>query len=217
MQNFQSKLSENGNIIHSTAIIDKSVVLGSNNYIGPYCVITGEVTIGNNNRFESHVSIGAMAQHRDHKTRVRGVIIGNDNVFREFVTVHSGIHTYTSIGNQCYLMNYVHIPHDCVIGNVVTISNNVQIAGHVTISDFCNIGLSAVIHQFSYLGQGAMLGMGCVVPKKKRILPYKTYIGAPCRELKDNEVLIKRQNIDEKRLAELRKDYNSAFTELFLK
>ena len=64
MLNFKSKLSNDNNIIHDTAIVDKSVKLGKNNFIGAFVVITGDVEIGDNNRFESHISIGAKAQHR---------------------------------------------------------------------------------------------------------------------------------------------------------
>ncbi len=114
MLNFKSKLSNDNNIIHDTAIIDKSVKLGKNNFIGAFVVITGDVEIGDNNRFESHISIGANAQHRN-SNKSYGVKIGSNNVFREFVTVHSGIHNVTKIGNDNYFMNYSHVPHDAIL------------------------------------------------------------------------------------------------------
>jgi UDP-N-acetylglucosamine acyltransferase len=216
-ENFLMKMSSDGNIIHSTAIISKSVKLGKNNFIGAYCVITGNVEIGDNNRFESHVCIGSVAQHRNKEFKPFGVKIGSNNVIREFVTIHSGIENVTIIKNDCYLMNYVHVPHDCIMGNSVTIANSTQIGGHAIIEDYCNIGLNATIHQFSYLGEGAMIGMGTVIPKNKRILPYKTYVGNPCKEIKDNEHLIQKNNIQLFDLLEMRKVYNSFFNGKFIK
>lgn len=206
MYNFKSKLSNDGNIIHDTAIIESSVKLGKNNFIGAYVIIKGNTEIGDNNHFESHISIGAKAQHRL-IDKSMGVKIGSNNVFREFVTVHSGIETVTKIGDNCYFMNYSHIPHDAILGNYITIANSVQMGGHTIIDDYCNIGLNSTIHQFSHLGEGSMLGMGCIVPKNKSIEPYTIYVGNPCHKLKDNEYLIKKNNIDTFDLMELRKRY----------
>ena len=201
------------NFIHPTAIIENVTFLGGGNHIGPYCVIKNAV-ISESNVFTSHVCIGAPPQHISHLQsgkEDRPVIIGSFNNFREFTTVHSGTISGTFIGDHNFLMNYVHIPHDCTVKNNVTIANNAQIAGHTYISSFCNIGLSAVIHQFSFLGEGCMIGMGTVIPKQKRILPYKVYVGAPCKELRDNQYLIDKNQIGEKDLAELRKHYNTEF------
>lgn len=206
MLNFKSKLSSDNNIIHDTAIVDKSVKLGKNNFIGAFVVITGDVEIGDNNRFESHISIGAKAQHRL-SDKSFGVKIGSNNVFREFVTVHSGIQNVTKIGNNCYFMNYSHIPHDAILGNDITVANSVQMGGHTIIDDYCNIGLNSTIHQFSHLGEGSMLGMGCVVTKNKAIEPYTIYVGNPCHKLKDNDYLIKKNNVELFDLLELRKRY----------
>jgi UDP-N-acetylglucosamine acyltransferase len=217
MENFKSKLDTDSNIIHSTALVSKSVKLGTNNYIGAYCIIDGNTEIGNNNRFESHVSVGLEPQYRNLKINSKGVKIGSNNIFREFSTIHSGLEQITIIKDNCYLMNYVHIAHDCLIGNNVTISNATQFGGHSIVQDNCNIGLNATIHQFSFIGAGAMIGMATVIPKNKRILPYKTYVGNPCKELKDNDYLIKKNNIQLFDLLEIRKIYNSEFNAMFLR
>jgi UDP-N-acetylglucosamine acyltransferase len=217
MENFKSKLSNDSNIIHSTAIISKSVKLGKNNFIGAYCIIEGNVQIGDNNRFESHVCIGLEPQYRNLKLNSKGVKIGSNNIFREFSTVHSGSEIVTIIKDNCYLMNYVHIGHDCIIGNSVTISNAAQFGGHCIVQDYCNIGLNATIHQFSFLGTGCMIGMATVIPKNKKIIPYKTYIGNPCVELKENDYLIKKNNIELFDLFEIRKVYIRDFDSLFLR
>ena len=77
------------NFIHPTAIIGNKVIIGKGNYIGPYCIIYDGVKIGDNNRFESNVIIGSNAEHRDYfrKGSNFSTKIGNNNIFREFVTI----------------------------------------------------------------------------------------------------------------------------------
>lgn len=192
---------ENQNTIHPTAIIHDGVNLGSNNYIGPYCVIHPNTEIGNNNKFTSHCSIGASPQHKTYEqNHDKKTIIGSNNVFREFCTIHSGTIDNTIIGCNNYLMAYSHIPHDALIGNNITIANNVQIGGHTIIDDYANIGLGAVIHQFSLIGKGCMIGMGTVIPKKKPILPFAIYVGNPAIYLNKNEYIINKLTITEEEL-----------------
>jgi len=62
-----------------------------------------------------------------------------------------------------------------------------------------------------------MLGMGCVVPKKKRIEPYAVYVGNPANKLKENQYLIDKLGIDTKPVAEHKNRYMRAFNERFLK
>ncbi len=217
MENFKSKLTEDSNIIHETALIDKSVKLGKNNYIGPFCIIAGDVTIGDNNRFESHVCIGSLPEHKEafSSDKNLGVIIQNNNTFREFVTVNGGFNDKTKIYNHNIFLRGSHIGHDVILGSNCTISCNVLLGGHSMIGNKVNMGLGAICHQFSLIGEGAMIGMGTVIPKQKRIVPYKTYVGNPSRELKDNKKLIDSLKLDEKYIIDLRKDYNTAFNAKF--
>lgn len=109
----------------------------------------------------------------------------------------------------------------CIINNAIIGSNNrfeshccigtLNDDNYAYISDFCTIGPLSAINQLSFLGEGCTIGGGAIVPKNKRILPYKVYIGVPCKELKDNEYMIDHNNINEKDLAELRKAYNTEF------
>lgn len=109
----------------------------------------------------------------------------------------------------------------CVINNAI-IGNNNRFESHCCIgalnddnyayiSDYCTIGPLVAIHQNSFLGEGCVIGMGAVVPKNKRILPYKAYVGVPCKELKDNFELIKKLNKPDLEIIELRKAYNTEF------
>lgn len=219
MDIFKTKLSGDNNIIHETALIDKSVKLGKDNYFGPYCIITGDVEIGDGNRFESHVCIGSAPEHTTaiSKGINKGVTIGNYNTFRESATVNGGFERRTLVLDLNLILRGAYIGHDSIINNNCTISCNALIGGHSEIRNHVNMGLGAICHQFSLLGEGAMIGMGTVIPKKKRILPYKTYVGNPVRELKDNLYLIEKENIKHDYIIELRKKYNGLFNDRFYK
>ena len=151
--------------IHPTAIIHPSAKIGTGNYIGPHCVIGENVIIGNFNRLESHVCIGSPAEHREafHGEKNCGTVIGDSCIFREFVTINSGIHKQTKVGNNVYMLRGSHLGHDVEVENKVTISCNVMVGGHATIKEGANIGLSAVIHQHLTVGAFCMIGMGSVV------------------------------------------------------
>lgn len=198
------------NYIHPTSIIDPSVVLGDNNYIGPFCYITGNTTIGDNNRFEAYCSIGTPAEHRDHFTSDKGkTIIGNNNIIREFVTIHSGTITSTVLKDQITILNHSHIAHDTYIENKAIISANVTFAGHCHVMEGANVAMGSICHQFQIIGAYSMVGMGSVVTKKTNIEPGKIYIGSPSKFLKLNNIGLERNNITPKKLSEFVEHYNT--------
>lgn len=89
------------------------------------------------------------------------------------------------------------------------IRSNSMIGGHSTIEDYVNFGLGAICHQYSHIGMGVMLGMGAVVTKNKRVLPFNTYIGSPIRFLKENKHLIDKLGFNASKISEHRKMYVS--------
>jgi len=190
----------NGNRFHNSCIIYDGAKIGSNNYFGAFCVIYPDTLIGNNNYFVSHCSIGSPPEHTAFLASgedVKGVIIGSNNRFSEFVTVNQGTHTATEIGSNNTLLKNAHVGHDTVIGNNCTITVNVAIAGHCVIEDYVNIGLNASLHQFAHVPTGTMLGMGCVLPKTKKLSEFMIYVGNPAKELKENTYMInKLKNIN---------------------
>jgi UDP-N-acetylglucosamine acyltransferase len=196
------------NTIHLTAIIEPSVELGSNNYIGPYCYITGNTVIGNNNRFEAHCSIGTPAEHRDYFESTEGkVIIGNNNIFREYVTVNAGTRDVTTLCNNVVMLRGSHIGHDSFVDDKVNISCNVLVGGHSYLMEGCNFGLGSICHQFSVIGAYAMIGMGAVITKSSTILPGKVYVGSPAKPIKDNVIGLQRSNIDSDKLSKFKREY----------
>lgn len=164
--------------VHPSAVISPSAQLGRDVIVGPFCVIEDDVIVGDGCRLASHVSIksgtalgaynevceaavlGGKPQHLWAGTELGPLLIGNDNIIREYVTIHRGLTagTCTTIGEGNMIMVNAHIAHDCQIGNYTVIVNNVMIAGHVTVQDRVYFGGAAGIHQFARVGQLAMIG-----------------------------------------------------------
>jgi UDP-N-acetylglucosamine acyltransferase len=192
------------NLIHPTAIIGENVTLGENNYIGPYCYITGDTIIGDNNRFEAYCSIGTSPEHRDYFTNSAfNVIIGNNNIVREFVTINAGTIRNTILKNNTIILRNSHIGHDSIIENKVNLSCNVLIGGHSYIMEGVNMGLGSICHQFKIIGAYSMIGMGTIVTKNSKIEPGNIYIGSPSRFLKENTIGLERNNINKEYLNNL--------------
>jgi UDP-N-acetylglucosamine acyltransferase len=202
------------NNIHPTSIIGSDVKLGAGNYIGPYCVISGNTVIGDNNRFEAYCSIGSPAETIGYFDRYDcETIIGNNNIFREFVTINQGSTKQTIIGNKVIILRGSHVGHDSVIEDKVVIACNVILGGYSYVMEGCNLGLGTITHQFSKIGAYCMLGMGTVVTKTTNILPGGVYIGSPARRIKQNTVSITKNQVTDIMLEELIKKYNSIIIE----
>lgn len=179
--------------IHETSIIDKGAKLAKNVEIGPYSIIGDNVEIGGNTKIHSHVvikgptvigknnevypfaSIGDLSQDiKSRFAKVTGLIIGDNNVFREYTTAHQGTPTYdekpTKIGNNNNFLMHSHIAHDCELGDDIIMSNNATLAGHVVVEDSVVIGGFAGVHQFCKVGKHAMIGAMAKVTKN--VIPY---------------------------------------------
>jgi len=199
------------NNIHSTAIIGPNVILGENNYIGPYCYITGNTIIGDNNRFEGYCSIGTPAEHRDYFNSSLGkVSIGSNNIIREFVTIHSGTSdNVTILKNNIIILNHSHVAHDCIIDHKVNISANVTFAGHVFVMEGANIALGTVAHQFTIIGAYSMVGMNSTSTLKSRITPGSVCVGTPAQSIRENTIGLERGGITSQKLEEFNQQYNN--------
>jgi len=163
--------------IHPTAIISPKAQIDPSAEIGPYVVIDGEVTVGPNCRIFPHVHITGYttlgANNEIHACAVIGdapqdlafknersyVRIGDNNVFREGVTVHRGTQTetVTTIGNNCFFMANSHVAHNCTIADRVIVANNSAIAGHVYVGEGTFISANVGIHQFVRIGRFCMV------------------------------------------------------------
>ncbi len=166
-------------MIHRTAIVDPKAKLAPSVKIGPYCVIgpnveidenviiyshvniSGFTKIGNGNKIYPFASIGNDPQDLKYDGEDTKLTIGNNNKFREYVTVNPGTvggGGVTKIGDNCLFMISSHIAHDCDVGNNVIIANNVPLGGHVKIEDNVVIGGNSAVQQFTRIGKMAMIG-----------------------------------------------------------
>ncbi|HHY98810.1 MAG TPA: acyl-ACP--UDP-N-acetylglucosamine O-acyltransferase [Firmicutes bacterium] len=212
--------------IHHTAIVHPSARLGAGVEIGPYCVIGPDVAIGDGTKIGAHVVIhgpceigkncvlspfvclGGDPQDIKYKGEKTGLIIGDENVIREFVTIHRGTpegRGETRVGNRNTIMTYAHIAHDCIVGSGVTITAGAALAGHVIVEDEAVLGGMCGIHQFCRVGRLAMVGgMAKVV---KDVPPFALVDGNPARVMGLNIVGMRRHGLSSETRATLRKAY----------
>ncbi len=170
--------------IHPSAIVDPTAELADDVYVGPHCVIEagvrlgagchlvggvwlrGPLVMGENNRLYPDVSLGFEPQDRkfDPNTKGTGILVGNNNLFREGVSIHRATGDRpTTIGNDNFLMVNCHLGHDVIMGDRCTMANGVLIAGHVVIGNQITFGGNAVVHQFCRLGRLSMLSGGAAL------------------------------------------------------
>ena len=183
--------------IASGAIIGPNVIIGSGTKIGANAVIQGETKIGKDNKVFPNVFIGLEPQDLKYKGASTEVIIGDDNTFRECVTINKATDEgeKTIIGNNNLLMAYTHIGHNCELGNGIVLSNSAQVAGHVKIEDKAIIGGCLGIHQFVHIGYLAMIGGMTRVDRD--VPPFCLAEGHPGRLRGLNRVGIKRSGLME--------------------
>ncbi len=166
--------------IHPTAIIDSQAEISAGCVIGPYCMVgphvllgqdswlqhhvtlAGPLTAGARNKFYAYCSIGQQTQDLKYQGEPTYLEIGDENTFREFVTVNRSTTAdgKTRIGHRGNYLAYSHVGHDCSVGDEVVFSNNGTLAGHVQVGDHAIMGGLTAVHQFCRLGPYAITG-GC--------------------------------------------------------
>jgi UDP-N-acetylglucosamine acyltransferase len=218
--------------IHPTAIVDNSCEISSEAHIGPYCIvgpntkieagttlvshiyIHGWTEIGERCRFYSHCSVGTDPQDLKYKGEPTYLKIGNDNVFREFVSLNRGTrggHGITAIGSNNFLMAYSHVAHDCEIGDYVIMANAGTLAGHVAVGDHATIGAFSAVHQFCRVGPHAFIGGFSVITRDA--LPYVKTVGQrnEAKIYGINFVGLQRKGFSEQTISELKRAYRICF------
>lgn len=225
------------NNIHPTAIIDKTVKLGDNITIAPFCHLYGNVTLGDNCNLRSHViiggntkigknnnffpfcNIGESPQDLKFNNEESLLEIGNDNVFRENVTIHSGTtlgnkhtaqHNITKIGNNCLFMVGSHVAHDCIIEDHVILANNATLAGHVYIGKHTIIGGLSAVKQFIRIGEHAIIGGMSGV--ESDVIPYALVMGERASLAGINLIGLKRRNFSRIEINNIKKAYDILFS-----
>lgn len=217
-------------MIHPTAIVDPKAEIGEGAEIGPYSIVEKDVVIGEGTKIGPHVviregtrigkrcqifqfvSIGEAPQALAYRGEKTSLLIGDQNVFRECVTLHRGTVQgggKTVIGNNNFFMAYSHVAHDSTIGNHVIMANGASLGGHILIEDHAIIGGLVAIHQFCRVGTHAFIGgvSGVLLD----IPPYTLAQGAPSRLYGLNIVGIKRHRFSQETVRALKKAYRIIF------
>lgn len=216
--------------IHPTALVDSAVTLGQNVKIGPYAVVQGPVVLGDNVELKAHVIIeghtslgagtvvypfavlGSPTPDRKYKGEASRLTIGQNNVIREYVTMHPGTavdRNETTIGNNNLILERVHVAHDCVIGNNCTIINSVGISGHVIIEDYVTIGGMTGITQYVRIGHHAFVGG--YVKLEEDVIPYGLVRGDHGYLDGINIIGMQRRSISQEEIVAVRKAYRQLF------
>ncbi|MCS1409209.1 MAG: Acyl-[acyl-carrier-protein]--UDP-N-acetylglucosamine O-acyltransferase [Verrucomicrobia subdivision 3 bacterium] len=216
-------------MIHPTAVIHQNAQIGQDCEIGPFCVIgehvvlgdrcrllshvviDGHTTIGSENRFYPFCSVGLRTQDLKWNGGVTSTTIGDRNVIRESVTIHSatGDGEATAIGSDNNLLAYCHIAHNVTLGNHIIMSNVGALAGHVTVEDYAVIGGLAGVHQFCQVGKYSIIG-GCSKVVKD-VPPFMMVDGNPARTRAINKVGLTRNGFATESQAAIRKAYKILF------
>lgn len=198
-------------VIEPFVTIDKNVTIGEGTRIGPNVTIFENTTIGKNCVIFPGAVIGAVPQDLKFQGEDSSVIIGDNTVIRECVTIHRGTASKqkTVVGNNCLIMAYCHVAHDCVIGNNVIMSNATQLAGEVQVGDYAVLGGGSLVHQFTHIGKHVMLQGGSKV--NKDIPPFITAARDPISYAGINSIGLRRRGFNNDQIRDIQNVYRILF------
>tara|TARA_B100000780_G_scaffold135493_1_gene94923 strand:+ start:234 stop:1013 length:780 start_codon:yes stop_codon:yes gene_type:complete len=216
--------------IHPSSIIHESAKIDPSVNIGPFCIVgkdveiqkgtsllshvvlKGPTVIGENNTIYQFSTIGEATPDKKFKGEDSKLIIGNNNIFREGVTIHRGTahdNGITEVGNNNLIMAYAHIAHDCIVGNDNVFANNAGLAGHVEIGNSIVIGAYTTVHQFCKLGDHSFAGMNTSITMD--IPAYIKVASNPARVIGLNSIGMSRNLISEESITLIKKAYKVVF------
>jgi UDP-N-acetylglucosamine acyltransferase len=218
--------------IHPTAIVHDGAQLGADVNIGPFCIVGPQVTLKDRVTLKSHVSVdglteigadcavhpfaclGGPPQHLAHRGEPTKLIVGERNLIREHVAMHTGTVKgggVTVVGNDCMFMAGSNVAHDCVVGDNVIMANYASMGGHVQVGDYVFLGGLSAVHQFARLGRYCFIGGGGIVTKD--VIPYGSVWGNHARLEGLNLVGLKRRGFSRELILALRTAYRMMFAE----
>ncbi len=191
------------------AVIGPGVTIGAGSTIGPHTRIEGPTTIGERNRIIGQCSIGGPPQDLKYHGEHTELVIGNDNVIREFVTISRGTAGgggITTIANENFFMAYAHVAHDCHVGSNTIFANNATLAGHVEVGDHATVGAFSAVHQFCRVGEHAFIGGGSICTLD--VLPFvKTVGNRPAKTYGINTIGLQRKGFLPETIEALQRAY----------
>ena len=201
-----------GTVVGAYSVIGPRVVIGEGCQVGPHVVIEGPTTIGDRCRFYPFACIGTDPQDLKYRGEETRLEIGDDNVFREGVTVHRGTAGgggVTRIGSHNLLMAQTHVAHDCQVGSHVIFANAATLAGHVTVEDGATVGAFSGVHQFCRVGRHAYVGGYSVITQDA--LPYVLTVGNRAKGFGINVIGLERKQFSAEAIAALKNAYRILF------
>lgn len=194
------------------AIIGPRVKLGKGTKVLPHAIVEGDTQLGENNIVGHHSVIGAEPQDLKFNGEDSCLVIGNNNCFREYVTINVGTAhggAVTRIGNNCLLMAYVHVGHDSCLGNNIIIANSCNLAGHVVIEDHVVLTGSVGVSQFCRVGKHSYIGGHTGVDRN--VPPYSRGFGFRMLVRGLNVIGLKRSGFSSERITAIQKAYKIYF------
>ena len=194
-------------LIGPYCIIEDNVIIGDNTIIGSHTIIKEYTEIGENCNIFSHCVIGGVPQDKKYNGEKSKLVIGNNNIIREFCTLNRGTEGsgLTKIGNNCLFMAYVHVAHDCDLKDDIILANGVQLGGHVTIDNYGIVGGMTPVHQFCKIGMHSFIGGGLRVVQD--VPPYIIANGEPLKFSGINILGLRRRKFSSNQRDNIKKAY----------
>jgi len=195
------------------AVIGPNVKIGAGTVVGPSAMIERNTTIGARNRIWQFAAIGAEPQDLKFKGEPSVVEIGDDNMIREFATIHRGTEgggMITKVGSHTLVMTYAHVAHDCIIGDHVILAASTGLAGHCVIDEYAICEGQVGVHQFTRIGTHAIVAAGAKVAQD--VPPYSMVAGTERARLAGvNEVGLNRRGFKPETVAALKSAIRTLF------
>lgn len=206
--------------IHPRAFVGDGVTLGDDVTVGPNAVLLGPLTVGDRVWIGPGAVIGTPPEIStldqnaawDGELAHHGVVIGDDVVIRELVTISQGSHRPTVVGSGSWLLNTSYVAHDVEIGRSVTLSSGARVGGHAEIGDHVTLGLNATVHQRRSIGAGAMIGMAAAVTRD--VLPFSKVYGSPPRRHGLNAYVLRKLGVSDADISDLTARFDSPVVDL---
>lgn len=216
--------------VHPSAVIHSDATLQGDVAVGPFCVVGAGVTLGPGTRLLSHVTLegptrlgarntvhpfavlGGDPQHRDYRGGTTHLEVGDDNVFREHVTVHRGTPeggAITRIGDRCLLMAGAHVGHDGRLGDHVTLTNGTLLAGHVEVDDWVVTAGHVAVAPFVRIGTSAFLAGNAMV--ERDVPPFMIAAGDRATVRAINRIGLARRGVPESSRVAIKQAFHKVF------
>ncbi|HEV8385389.1 MAG TPA: acyl-ACP--UDP-N-acetylglucosamine O-acyltransferase [Candidatus Acidoferrales bacterium] len=168
--------------IGAFALVGEEVELGDECVLHPHAAVRGPALLGKRNVVHPFCSVGGDPQDLTYKGERTELVVGDENVFHEFVTVNRGTAKgggVTRVGSNNLFMAYSHVAHDCLIGDYTVFTNGATLAGHVTVEDWAVVGAFCPVHQFCRIGKHSYIAANTVItqdvpPFSKVVAPRET-------------------------------------------